>query len=140
MTLLSPACSLLLVDFFPKLRNFPKSGGKSIYLKFPPKTGEFPQIWGNLVGRKHIFFQQIFFQSLVWKEVLIITFFYGLGMSMSNYSFLRIGFLFQKPYQKFAIAPDLGNFPSFENCNRPRSGEIPQIWVSPDCIIGEIYN
>jgi len=46
---------------------------------------------------------------------------------LNNYSFFGIDFPAQKSNQKFAIAPDLGHFPSFENCDCPRSGEILQI-------------
>ena len=61
------------------------------------------------------------------NRVVIFMFSYGLCMFLNNDSFFGIDFPSQKLNKKFAIAPDLGHFPSFENCDCPRSGEILQI-------------
>ena len=54
-------------------------------------------------------------------------------MSLNNYSLLRSILPLQNIDQKFAISPDLGNFPSFEICHFPRSGGNYTDLGAPDC-------
>ena len=115
-----------------------------------PSTGGFPQCWGNYIfqswgispvlGKCVLQFSEIsaFIPKKIWikpNEWNIFIIFIIFCTQKKNYSFLALLLNCQKLERKKHISPALGKSPRIEKCHFPSTGEIPQCWEPPDCVI-----